>query len=706
MTDTFINHQPHHVYTRASWADAWEEQPYLYANRVRWACNPTLDEAELEYSTGSILRPDKDEFEDFPYLEVVNHFVKVEIEQDAGDPKLWHGVIVERTKDLKGSNGEIPNGRSIYLALGLEYLLDLAPINQSVILKDDGSEETVNRAIGFNSAVRDEYDGDARAGQGTTRQGNMSSTLGANGAPIFRKPSEAGELWSVADMLDHLLRNFPPKDATGTANLPFQIDGDSFAEHLFWATPVVKITRQTILDVLNQTIDRRRLAGWRVTVGASDELLIEAFTFSTTAIDLPDGSTIPANTNTVAWDFDGTVEVASAVLVEDYSGTYDRVRVRGERRGSVFTISTYLGKLEKDWTTDLQTDYNAGSGAVGDRYIKQDKNRQYRASDKFRRVYQWFRLDDAWNGKDGAGTVVCPSLADDTLGEVEPFWYPGLRFKHRLPLKKDVDYSGSKIADGATVDSSPAGSLPEFLEPIVIIKTANSRYRHIEKLAISNETEADDEGGGFGWSASVRMQDEAPGIALTVHGAPQHVLAKGTFSAADADDAADWTDSGAQLLNCFDDIQATVFCEFDSYCEGLWPTDGVPVGVTNADSVKELLIEVNNARLDYVVPGTVVALTAAGAVTTSTGGYLTDDRQWLENIARVAYEWYCVPRYALDVTLRTLIHDYDIGQLITNIQHGTLSTAVNSVITEITMDLLAGTTTIKTKFAELDLGIL
>jgi hypothetical protein len=91
---------------------------------------------------------------------------------------------------------------------------------------------------------------------------------------------------------------------------------------------------------------------------------------------------------------------------------------------------------------------------------------------------------------------------------------------------------------------------------------------------------------------------------------------------------------------------------------------------------------------------------------TSNGGYITDDRERLKNIARVAYEWYCVPRYALDVTMRTLLLDYEIGQMITNIQHGTLTQAINSVVTEIAMDLVAGTTTIKTKFAELDLGVL
>ena len=37
---------------------------------------------------------------------------------------------------------------------------------------------------------------------------------------------------------------------------------------------------------------------------------------------------------------------------------------------------------------------------------------------------------------------------------------------------------------------------------------------------------------------------------------------------------------------------------------------------------------------------------------------------------------------------------------------GYLRDCVNSVITEIEMDLVAGTTSIKTKFAELDLGVL
>lgn len=701
MTDIFIDHQPHQVFTRQNWSGDWTVRHYLYANSVRWAAKPTMDEAELEYRYGDIMRPDETHFAKGNPLSVDGHYVKIVIEQGEGrDDLVWYGVLVERSDELRGSDGTSPNGKTHYVAYGLEYLLTKLPVVDSHYRTEDDGESYINRAIGFNTAIRDAYDGDSRASAGVNRQGNMSESTGFRDAPVFRKAGEDGTQWTAANIIEYLLAYNPPLDSAGNVAIEFTLDYDSAIEHLTWATPVVDVRKHTVFDLLNELCDRRRLTSWKLVVEDDDTLSVVVFTFNRSAIGLPDGSTIPANENTITWNFDGSVEIASAVLMQDRSAKYDYVVVRGERKTSTFTVTaTGINLIVSDWASADETAYNAGAGTGTGRDAKQQANRLYRLTDRFKRVYSYFKLSVGWDGSSWTNDLVFPELdgGGEPTGTSEKFWYPGLRLAHRLPLQHDIDYTGSNIGDGNLVDTSPAGSLPEYIAPIILIESETGKHRHVEHLAAESGSDQAVGGKYFGWSCGVRMQDEAPGFILDVRGdVPQHALAGSSWSGADADDEADFSSDEALDYN---DLTATLCMEADSYCEGVWPT-GAPLEAT--DTLRALLIEVPNARLDYVVPDTVVKLNESGQRVTSEGGFITDDRARVQNIARMAYDWYSATRYALHVTANDLVCDFTIGQLITTIETGTLTRTINSVITDISLDLLQGTSSIKTQFGQLD----
>lgn len=701
MVDIFIDHQPHQVFTRQNWSGDWTVRHYLYANTVKWAAKPTIDEAELEYRYGDIMRPNTSYFAKGNPLSIDGHYVKIVIDQgDNRDELVWYGVLVERSDELRGSDGTTPNGKTHYTAYGLEYLLSKLPIVDSHYRTEADGETFVQRAIGFNTAIRDSYDGDSRASSGTNRQGNMSGTPGFKGAPVFRKVTEDGDTWSACNIIEYLLAYNPPLNSAGNVAIQFSLDYTSATEHLSWATPVVDVRKHSVLDIVNELCDRRRLTSWRLEVQEDDTVKLIIFTFNRTAIGLPDGSTIPANGDTVTWNFDSQVEIASAVLMQDRSAKFDYVLVRGERKTSTGTIEAN-DDIVPDWASADETAYIAGAGVGTTRDAKQQANRAYRSTDKFKRVYSYFKLPNDWDGNSWTGEVFFPVLdaAGDPTSTSEKFWLPGLRFNRRLPLQHDIDYTGSKIGDGNLVDTSPAGSLPEYLAPLVLIEAETGKHRHIDQLSQESHTDTTTTSKAFGWSCNVRMQDEAPGFVLDVRGdAPQHALAGAAFTGADADDRDEF--SSDQALD-YETLTATICMEADSYCQGVWPT-GAPLEPT--DTLRALLIEVPNARLDYVVPDTVVSLNASGQRVTSEGGFITDDRARVENLARMAYEWYAATRYALHVTVNDLVCDFTIGQLITTIEHGTLQRTINSVITDISLDLLHGTSSLKTQFGQLDFG--
>jgi hypothetical protein len=71
----------------------------------------------------------------------------------------------------------------------------------------------------------------------------------------------------------------------------------------------------------------------------------------------------------------------------------------------------------------------------------------------------------------------------------------------------------------------------------------------------------------------------------------------------------------------------------------------------------------------------------------------------------MAYEWYQTERKSLTLVYRQITAAFAIGQLITDIGGGEdVETVdiINSVVTRISWDLQAGTTTVQTQYAELD----
>jgi hypothetical protein len=148
------------------------------------------------------------------------------------------------------------------------------------------------------------------------------------------------------------------------------------------------------------------------------------------------------------------------------------------------------------------------------------------------------------------------------------------------------------------------------------------------------------------------------------------------------------------------DIEVTIFAEFDQRVEAKWP---LGVLATDSDAIKELIIDVPNARLDYLAPDAFIGIDDAGQVIVSTGGYVRDDRALLKDIARSAFQWYGQTRQALSVSRHFLIPDVALGTLVTFVGDAADLEEVNSVVTSQTFDLLAGTVSTQTQFAQLDL---
>jgi hypothetical protein len=192
----------------------------------------------------------------------------------------------------------------------------------------------------------------------------------------------------------------------------------------------------------------------------------------------------------------------------------------------------------------------------------------------------------------------------------------------------------------------------------------------------------------------VRAQQTVPGIVLDASKL-QHAAALNHWTSAEPSSLEPQVD--------YDTLRITTTLEADTYAEGSYPADeDLPA---NTALQKLVLYVGDNYRLDFLAENTVVGLDNGEPVLTN-GGVLRDDRPNLNDIARVAHEWYQLDRLPITVNFRQVRNIFRLGMMITQIGEGTTSETVNTVVSVLSYDFKNGMTTIKTNDEDLDLKAL
>jgi hypothetical protein len=245
------------------------------------------------------------------------------------------------------------------------------------------------------------------------------------------------------------------------------------------------------------------------------------------------------------------------------------------------------------------------------------------------------------------------------------------------------------------IATAPTDSPEEEVPPFALLRYKASededpdRYQYCERL-----NESDD----FDWSCSFRVQQDAPGVILNVHGgkeAQQYDLALTDFDKLPLDHTPqlDWQEH----------LLVTAMIESDNRVTGYWP----PPGSVNAtvDVARRVIIDIEDrARLDWVTSKTVIGLTDGELQYPDEGYYIRDDRVMLADLAKFVAKWYGTPREAIDLSFAQVIGGLSVGHLITTMG-GSQFIAPRSVFSVVTgrhIDLKRQTTKFTVDFPELD----
>jgi hypothetical protein len=252
------------------------------------------------------------------------------------------------------------------------------------------------------------------------------------------------------------------------------------------------------------------------------------------------------------------------------------------------------------------------------------------------------------------------------------------------------------------------GTYPELRRPFVVqeeyVAGGDPRYALLDRRGRGHLISDTAEQGDRHWACTLRPQETLPGFILEVHGAPQHVIAKDTFTATDDTDEQDWYGEVD-----WRDFRFTVCAEFHEYCEAEWP----PARNAGDDIDSVLHIRCPHKRFDYMQTGTVLDVDDEGQLVTTDGGLIQDDRVELQNIARAAYEWYANPRAALEIETHSLdasfpslpgqaAISFGLGYLVHGIGNGDTFRLTNCIVNKVSFNLRAGSLRIATAFTDFD----
>lgn len=683
------------VYVRSSWSAAWSSLDAMIPLSLRRTLGSDFDTARCLFRSGEILEDGDPDFVTVTRALgglFLGYYVRI-VRTTA--PTLdWVGYIVEEDRSEMsapndGTSLEPYGADHVYTAVGIEWFLDRRQIISATHYFDVSDVTTTSRAIGFNMGFG--YDRDLSQSQ----RGNKDTRDDPNGVPVFAESPSNAELWNASEMVDYLLAYHPPRDVNDNPAGPeWNYDKATYSSYLDWHSPAIDLENRTVLQALRSILNPQRGIVWWAEYNATfDRMDLKVNTIAPTAVALPGGETLPAALS-LNFNPDQDSQIASFRATRSRETMYDRVRVRGARRVSVFTVAIEDGTLEPGWNTSV---IEAAYKAAGSLTNAEAADR-LRRSEEYATVYTRFRIPQTWNGKSGNGAAAyvtefaCPIMPQGSTSIVgtEQVSISGLRLLRVLPLKRGYDYStaGSPTANDTT--NEPA----EYALPFGAIKHDDQWYLLHSSASQLDETTAGSK--RLKTSYALRMLNSVPGFEVLPTLGMQHAIAKNHF------DTGSPAPSKTTPEVDYEDMRVTVAAEWDAFCEGYHP-DTAPT----ANPLQELVISIGDrARLDYLAKGTMLDIDNASIKICTTGGPVRDDREFCRRLAQVAFEWYSRPRSSFVCEFHTIQEPIGIGDYVRHYGNAAVLREANAIVTMVEHNFQAGKTTIMGGFAELDFGAL
>jgi hypothetical protein len=572
-------------------------------------------------------------------------------QSDGGSEALiWTGLIVQPQDEPDNTTAErTPRGRQPLTAGGLDAWLEQIQIGQSW-WEIDGTAAALHRLIGFN--------GEVDSGHG---RGNRSSSPD----PLERVYMFGGTaLWTHEQMLEHVLRMYvQPRGEHGGPGWPIITVGGQVEILRNMTTPVAMADAGNIKELLDRIVPPKLGVDW-VPIPTNDGFEIRIFALTSQTV-VAAGHELPANPNVYELNLTGAVDVR-ATFERDQDRLYDRVVVHG--KPIVACLSFGYGAendAEAAWKTSQQEAYQEGAGSGAD----MQQHQQVRADDRFRDVFQAFRLVPGdWQGGQAAPMV---DLAGELVSGAMPRQTLVRKTLDYLPLREGYDYSVNPPAW-----AGPDGVIPEFRPPLAIIDVPDVGAINVEALSELGYPNCTVRALAYEWG-------------LRIEANPNHALAAGHWEG-----EYDGFDPDIEGLD-YSGLSMTLAIELDYEVQvggELPPAQQRGMGLTK-------VIDVPEAELHILAPQTIIGVEADGTLLRSPNELLIlrDDRDLLKRVLAGALARFLYEQARASIEYTALRAEQGcLGAILERIEQGGAVHELNAPLTSVLWDFSSRTTRLGT----------
>jgi hypothetical protein len=679
------------VYIKSYWPDDWVHVPGLWCSDLAWGTLPQIGAARIEWKafTGVLPHEPVEIYHGWQFLD--RKIVKVEIENvDDDAPQTvntlrWIGVIdrdsqkrddVIRIEGLKQITGD-----QVFSAAGIEQVFVDTIVRYGWFASGENTKGRIGVAPAFNEGGR---------------PNRSAEKIG--GSYVFSKYSQGAKFWSTLNAVEYLLKTQQPKTGVGLNLCEIDLLGDG---SLFdWDRPEVPQHGRSVSDIVSEFIHARRGLGAHFIAADDPDNHWQLSVFTHAQADVVLSSENP-NQKLFSNPFRYNLAIDRAAgLARDarpdiltmvsrgLESQYDQVIAQGAPRTACFSVNKTLDNtLEDDWTDADKTGHDAaGSGEGGypsSATERKERNEGVRST-KYGHVYARFKLPDAFDGKAKGGNGGDPKDVFDTSGQTpqdasEPSNWPlGWRFQRRLSLYEGQDYSGSQLPKWPYQTATLAE--PDRLGWMVFLPLGSSKFKRGDVHGLSSSSDKK-------FSLSLKVQEFPPRFRMETHNAPQHAIGKNQWTPLSAGHG----DTASEAKYDWREFIVTLTLEETRRAESIYPAPLVNNGQGIAILRTKYLDCGDEFRLDWLTGNTVVGVNASEELqrANATGGYVRDDRPFLDQIARAAYEFYRRPRVSCVLQKPGATQDLWLGHLIEQLGRSTdpgqAVISINTVVTQVTL---------------------
>lgn len=678
------------VQTKTKWGGKWKTEPGLMLETAtRNAGGNDLDSAVFLWKYGNLAHPWDKDLKQYKPLGLDGDWIRVCLTVKNNLQTLWIGRIYGEGRNIHGSDtgaenpGDkgFPSGVQRWQAYGPQMIFRKISISQSLWAQPEKADLKAENWLGWLPDMND------RVGQHALLVGNRSGAKHSGKSYIFG----GTDIWSAYDFVEYVLAWYCDFSATGGPK--FKLGGQAdLLKSLTYAQAWPETT--TADHILRKLISPRFGVDFKIDYSDSKKTFtVNVFSLQSKVIAAGDAK-LPANLNKVRVKAGESPANLSTTIAVSSDHKVHKIRVLGKR---VVVCCSLLGSqcdgpddprkgaIDMAWNADDERAYNEGNGAPAPsdaegllQYpIGSAERADYiRRDSRFRDVFSLWLMPKSFD----LTTISAAIMLDDkgtpsvgAAGNLPPRQLLTHKTLHWLPLQSDYDYS---VWPPTKLDiDSDTDYAPQMMPPQVWIRKDKEMYQPAHMAGIH-----------------VGIPRHGLGVRLTCN--PRHLLGKDNFLATAPTCHEPIWNAAEMVTTIAFESDARLALEYE-----------VP-GSDPLDGIEEIIL--NDAEMWVLTPKTLLQ-----TKTDSGWGFFKspdrlaftrDDRPRMGMVLAGAIARYGSSRCRAEIVAAGITPWQGLlGQILTTIESGGMSSVVEAPITQISWssshDGGLPRTTIRTGFA-------